>query len=122
MKSIFKFLKAVSIMPTDGNLGQGGLRRPHPKTMIADYLDGTLNPSDKTFFEQQIKSDPDLVKSVLLQKKIKYAFDNPDLKDDIALIQQARKNVEAESNMSTLLLFGLFLITIVGAGIFAFII
>ncbi len=108
-------------MPTDGNLGQGGQKRLHPATMIADYLDGTLKPSDKTFFEQQMKSDPNLVKSILLQKKIKYAFDHPDIEHDISLIQQAKNSVEAESKMPLLMLIGLFLIAVLAFGIFSFI-
>jgi len=112
LKNIF-FLKD-SIMPTDRNSGQGGQGRLHPTAMIVDYLDGILSPSDKIFFEEQMKNNPSLVKSVLLQKKIKYALDHPDLQDDIALLQQANENTEAESKMPVLLLVGLFLIAAVG--------
>ncbi|MGB0929159.1 MAG: anti-sigma factor family protein [Chitinophagales bacterium] len=82
-----------------GSQSNKGTRRS-TEDIVIDYLDNELTPQQKVEFEKRMKQDTELSESVRLQRQIKYAFENPHLKDDIALIENARKSVKAEKIFS----------------------
>lgn len=81
-----------------GSQSNKGTRRS-TEDIVIDYLDNELTPQQKVEFEKRMKQDSELSESVRLQRKIKYAFENPHLKDDIALIENARKSVAEEKSL-----------------------
>lgn len=82
--------------------------------VIIDYLDNTLSPKERADFERQINQNPQLANTVYLQRKIKYAYETPHLKDDIELIESIQKKVEAEKiNNPPVILIGIFIFAIV---------
>lgn len=90
------------------------------ENVIINYLDDTLTPKEKAKFEQRMRRDSRLSESVRLQRKIKYAFEHPHLKDDIALIESAQRAVESEKTFvfsPTILSLVAFIVLIVAAAL-----